>query len=171
MQGCAPWALKRSAPLGLPPPSKAPRVWSPLQGYAPWALKRVAPLGLTPPPSKAPRVWSPLQGCAPWALKRVAPLGLTLPPGNCQGARLSGHNTSPRTTRDKRAVLGERAALGKRAVCGKRRSVGRPCRASGLWARANLNGCASPYRGDPSPKPRVRSPVRATKPWGHTNSH
>ena len=27
-----------------------PRVWSPLQGYAPWALKRVAPLGLTPPP-------------------------------------------------------------------------------------------------------------------------
>ena len=23
-----------------------PRVWSPLQGYAPWALKRVAPLGL-----------------------------------------------------------------------------------------------------------------------------
>ena len=25
-----------------------PRVWSPLQGYAPWALKRVAPLGLTP---------------------------------------------------------------------------------------------------------------------------
>ena len=171
LQGCAPWALKRSAPLGLPPPSKAPRVWSPLQGYAPWALKRVAPLGLTPPPSKAPRVWSPLQGCAPWALKRVAPLGLTLPPGNCQGARLSGHNTSPRTTRDKRAVLGERAALGKRAVCGKRRSVGRPCRASGLWARANLNGCASPYRGDPSPKPRVRSPVRATKPWGHTNSH
>ena len=27
-----------------------PRVWSPLQGYAPWALKRVAPLGLAPPP-------------------------------------------------------------------------------------------------------------------------
>ena len=26
-----------------------PRVWSPLQGYAPWALKRVAPLGLAPP--------------------------------------------------------------------------------------------------------------------------
>ena len=25
-----------------------PRVWSPLQGYAPWALERVAPLGLTP---------------------------------------------------------------------------------------------------------------------------
>ncbi len=26
-----------------------PRVWLPLQGYAPWALKRVAPLGLAPP--------------------------------------------------------------------------------------------------------------------------
>ena len=25
-----------------------PRVWSPLQGYAPWALERVAPLGLAP---------------------------------------------------------------------------------------------------------------------------
>ena len=27
-----------------------PRVWSPLQGYAPWALERVAPLGLAPQP-------------------------------------------------------------------------------------------------------------------------
>ena len=26
-----------------------PGVWLPLQGYAPWALERVAPLGLTPP--------------------------------------------------------------------------------------------------------------------------
>ena len=32
-----------------------PRVWSPLQGYAPWALKRVAPLGLAPPPDNWPR--------------------------------------------------------------------------------------------------------------------
>ena len=32
-----------------------PRVWSPLQGYAPWALGRVAPLGLTPPPGNQPR--------------------------------------------------------------------------------------------------------------------
>ena len=32
-----------------------PRVWSPLQGYAPWALERVAPLGLTPPPGNWPR--------------------------------------------------------------------------------------------------------------------
>ena len=30
---------------------------------------------------------------------------------------------------------------------------------------ANPNGRASPYRGDPSPKPRVRSPARVTKPW------
>ncbi len=106
LQGCAPWALKRVAPLGLtPPPSKVPRVWSPLQGCAPWALKRIAPLGLTPP-SKAPRVWSPLQGCAPWALKRIAPLGLTPPPGNYQGARLSGgiiHH--PALHKDKRAAL------------------------------------------------------------------
>ena len=27
-----------------------PRVWSPLQGYAPWALERVAPLGLAQQP-------------------------------------------------------------------------------------------------------------------------
>ena len=32
-----------------------PRVWSPLQGYAPWALERVAPLGLAPPPGNWPR--------------------------------------------------------------------------------------------------------------------
>ena len=32
-----------------------PRVWSPLQGYAPWALERVAPLGLALPPGNQPR--------------------------------------------------------------------------------------------------------------------
>ena len=30
---------------------------------------------------------------------------------------------------------------------------GRPCRASGLWTRVNPNGCASPYRGDPFQSP------------------
>ena len=82
-----------------------------------------------------------------------------------QGARLSGHNTSPRTTQGQKG----------RAI-GKGRAVGRPCRASGLWARtnpgfgrphakkpyrggatpnrpANPNGRASPYRGDPSQSP------------------
>ena len=34
-----------------------------------------------------------------------------------------------------------------------------------MQPRATPNGRASPYRGDPSPKPRVRSPARATKPW------
>ena len=47
----------RIAPVGLHAICVAPpRVWSPLQGYAPWALKRVAPLGLAQPlslPSKS----------------------------------------------------------------------------------------------------------------------
>ena len=34
-----------------------------------------------------------------------------------------------------------------------------------MQPHATPNGRASPYRGDPSPKPRVRSPARATKPW------
>ena len=46
----------RIAPAGLHAICVAPpRVWSPLQGYAPWALKRVAPLGLAQPLSLSPR--------------------------------------------------------------------------------------------------------------------
>ena len=94
-----------------------------------------------------------MQGYAPWALKRVAPLGLAPPPGNCQGTRLSGHNTPPRTTRDKRAALwqeprwGKEPCFGKGPCCGKSRSAGHPRRASGLQPRACPNGRASPYRG------------------------
>ena len=136
------------------------RLWegSPLQGFG-------------TVDTSEPRAWSPLQGYAPWALKGVAPLGLAPPPGNCQGTRLSGHNTPPRTTRDKRAALwqeprwGKEPCFGKGPCCGKSRSAGHPRRASGLQPRACPNGRTSPYRGDPSPEPRVRSPARATKPW------
>ena len=53
----------------------APRVWSPLQGYAPWALKRVAPLGLTLPPSKAPQGLVTLAGLRTLGFEKGRPAG------------------------------------------------------------------------------------------------
>gem|GEM_PF-5897752 len=46
---CSTATARRVAPVGLYSScSSLPRVWSPLQGYAPWALKRIAPIGAQP---------------------------------------------------------------------------------------------------------------------------
>ena len=52
-----------------------PRVWSPLQGCAPWALKRIAPLGLTPPPSKATQGLVALTGLRTLGFEKGRPAG------------------------------------------------------------------------------------------------
>ena len=57
-----------------------PRVWSPLQGYAPWALKRIAPLGLAPP-SKAPGFGRPCRATHPGNTnRRTTPTVTRCPP-------------------------------------------------------------------------------------------
>ena len=119
-----------------------PRVWSPLQGYAPWALGRVAPLGLAPPPGNWPR---------------SATSEIVIPHPALHGIKGPRYRKEP--------LCGKGPYCGKEPCCGKSSSAGHPRRASGLQPRACPNGRASPYRGDPSPKPRVRSPARATKPW------
>ena len=118
-----------------------PRVWSPLQGYAPWALNGSPRWGL-------PR----RQGTA----KELDYRGI-IPHPALRGIKGPRYREGPR--------WGKEPCFGKGPCCGKSRSAGHPRRASGLQPRACPNGRASPYRGDPAPKPKVRSPARATKPW------
>ena len=80
-----------------------------------------------------PRVWSPLQGYAPWALRRVAPLGLAPPPGNWPRSATS-EIVIPHPALH--GIKGPRYR--KEPLCGKGPYCGSPpCRASGLWTRAN----------------------------------
>ena len=175
LQGCAPWALKRVAPLGLAPPSKAPRVWSPFQGYAPWALKRIAPLGLAPPPSKAPRVWSPFQGCAPWALERIAPLGLAPPPSKAPNrhanpnGRVSPYRGDPLQSPGCAALKGQ-PNPGNTNHCASPTAVHSPTTAQTPTSRASPDSHASPYRGDPLQSPGCAALKGRPNP-GNTNHH
>ena len=132
---------------------------------------RVAPVGLCIICYGLPRVWSPLQGYAPWALNGSPRWSLPRRQGTAKELDYRGIIPHPalRGIKEPRYREGPRwgkePCFGKGPCCGKSRSAGHPRRASGLQPRACPNGRASPYRGDPAPKPKVRSPARATKPW------
>ena len=169
-----------------------PRVWSPLQGYAPWALERVAPLGLRDCGHGRTQGLVALAGLRTLGFGKGRPAGACPATRQLVKERNYRGITSPRTTRDKKAAL-RVAPLGLwycgrgRTPTAAQAPIGaippqspgcvalkgrpnpgnpnRPPTAVQAPTVAQISTAAQAPAGRSFSEPRVCSPARATKPW------